>query len=122
MSHLQDINPIYHNLFGVAFQWKTNNATDIRKVQLVFRDIGLLLSKKELMDFQKNIKCTMESNSLCQDCQNKESCRALLLDTPAPQVTLAMNHKEINAVYDLVEGTLFQLDLDNYLDKVIKEE
>lgn len=120
MSHLQDINPIYHNSFGVAFQWKRNKQTDIRKVQLVFRDTGLLLSKKELKVFQKNIKCTMESNTLCEDCQNKETCRALLLDTPAPQVTLAMSHKEINALYDLVQGTLFQLDLDSYLNKVMK--
>lgn len=115
MSHMQDIYPIYHNPFGVAFQWKRNNARDIKKVQLVFRDTGLLLSKNELIDFKKNIQCTMKSNTTCKECQNNESCRALLLDTPAPQVTLAMNRKELKAVHDLVEGTLFQLNLDNYL-------
>ncbi len=115
MNHMQDINPIYHNPFGVAFQWKRNSVKDINKVQLVFRDTGLLLSRKELKDFQKSIKCTMESYSFCQDCQQNESCRALLLDTPAPQVTLALNKKELNAVHDLVAGTLFQLQLDNLL-------
>ncbi|WP_425235769.1 hypothetical protein [Ulvibacterium sp.] len=115
MNHMQDINPIYHNPFGVAFQWKRNSVKDINKVQLVFRDTGLLLSRKELKDFQKSIKYTMESYSLCQDCQQNESCRALLLDTPAPQVTLAVNKKELNAVHDLVAGTLFQLQLDHLL-------
>ncbi|WP_282159617.1 hypothetical protein [Ulvibacterium marinum] len=115
MNHMQDINPIYHNPFGVAFQWKRNSVKDINKVQLVFRDTGLLLSRKELTDFQKNIKCALESHTLCQDCQQNESCRALLLDTPAPQVTLALSKKELNAVHDLVEGTLFQLQLDNLL-------
>ena len=115
MNHMQDINPIYHNPFGVAFQWKRNSVKDINKVQLVFRDTGLLLSKKELKDFQKSIKCTMETSTLCQDCPQNESCRALLLDTPAPQVTLALSKKELNAVHDLVAGTLFQLQLDHLL-------
>ncbi|MEL6916623.1 MAG: hypothetical protein AAFO99_02725 [Bacteroidota bacterium] len=54
----------------------------------------------------------MNGHSLCKDCAQNESCRALLLDTPAPQVSLAMNLKELNAIHDLVEGTLFQLNLD----------
>lgn len=116
VNHLQDIELIYHNRFGVAFQWKRNSAKDINKVQMVFRNMGLLLSKKELLQFSGNIKCTMNNNSLCKDCSQNESCRALLLDTPAPQVTLSLNAKELKAVHDLVEGTLFQLQLDNLLD------
>ncbi|MGB5820249.1 MAG: DUF6686 family protein [Saonia sp.] len=117
---MQDINPIYHNQFGVAFQWKRNAAKDIKKIQMVFRDIGLSLSKEELVQFSNHIKCTMNSNTLCKDCAENESCRALLLDTPAPQVTLAMNLKELNAVHDLVEGTLFQLNLKHLLGGICK--
>ena len=113
---MQDITPIYQNQFGIAFQWKIGVLRDISKIQMVFRDTGLLLSRKELLQFSNNIKCTMDSTSLCTDCAQNESCRALLLDTPAPQVSLAMSKKEILAINDLVEGTLFQLNLDNLLD------
>ncbi len=112
---MQDINPIYHNPFGIAFQWKRSTTKDIKKIQMVFRDTGLLLSKHELVQFSKNIKCTMDNASLCTDCQQNEACRALLLNTPAPQVTLALSQKELDAMHDLVEGTLFQLNLDNFL-------
>lgn len=118
---MEEINLIYRNSFGIAFQWAQNSVNDKKKVQLVFRDTGLLITKKELMQFQKNIKCTMKSNSLCKDCQQNESCRALLLDTPASQVTLAMNQKELQDVSDLVEGTLFQLNLDNHLNSMFNK-
>ena len=118
---MQDINPIYHNQFGVAFQWKRNKAKDIKKIQMVFRDTGLLLTQEELVQFSQHIKCTMDSNTLCRDCAENESCRALLLDTPAPQVSLAMNQKELLAVHDLVQGTLFQLDLDHMLGNIVND-
>lgn len=119
---MQDIHPIYHNNFGVAFQWKRNTVKDIMKVQVVFRDTGLLLTKEELLQFSKNIRFTRMHSSLCADCAENELCKALLVDSPASQITFAMNLEELDAVEDLVEGTLFQLDLDNYLNKVIKKE
>lgn len=118
---MTDIHPIYHNRFGVAFQWKRNSVKDILKIQIVFRDTGLLLSQEELTQFSKNIKCTKDSSSLCVDCTQNESCKPLLVDSPAPQITFAMNAKELDAVQDLVEGTLFQLNLDNYLNAFCKE-
>ncbi|MEP3211381.1 MAG: hypothetical protein ABJN95_19500 [Maribacter sp.] len=112
---MQDIHPIYHNTFGFAFQWKRNSVKDIMKVQIVFRDTGLLLSKEELHQFSKNIKYTKDNSTLCKDCTNNDSCKALLVDSPAKQITFAMNAKELAAVEDLVEGTLFQMNLDNFL-------
>lgn len=117
---MQDILPIYHNQFGVAFRWKRNSVKDILKVQIVFRDTGLLLSKEELTQFSKNIKYTKDHSSLCSDCEHNESCKALLIDSPAPQITFAVNVKELDGIQDLVEGTLFQMNLDNYLDGLCK--
>ncbi len=117
---MNDVNPIYHNQFGVAFQWKRNTVKDIKKIQLVFRDTGLLLSKEELKQFSKNIKCTKDTSGLCADCAENESCKALLIDAPSPQISFAMNMKELEAIQDLVDGTLFQLSLDNYLKDVFK--
>ncbi|WP_339707955.1 hypothetical protein [uncultured Kriegella sp.] len=118
---MDDINPIYHNQFGVAFQWKRNTSKDKNKVQIVFRDTGLLLSIEELVRFSHNIRCTFKEGhrNLCKDCRHNDACRSLLLDTPAPQVTLALSQNELYAVQDLVEGTLFQLNLDNFLDGIL---
>lgn len=112
---MNDIHPIYHNAIGMAFQWKRNRAQDLFKVQLVFKDTGLLLSKEELIQFSENLKYTKKTSSLCTDCPQNESCKALLVDSPAPQITFAMSISELTAVQDLVEGTLFQMNLDNYL-------
>lgn len=118
----EDINPIYNNNFGIAFQWKRNTTRDTKKIQMVFRNTGLLLTKEELQQFSLNIRCSLAESdqSLCTECSQKEYCRSLLLDTPAPQVTLAMSYKELHAVRDLVDGTLFQLNLDNFIDGIVK--
>ena len=113
---------IYNNEYGVSFQWKRNNAKDIMKVQIVFRDTGMLLSKEELVQFSKNIKYTVANKSLCNDCVNNDSCRALLIDSPAPQITFAVNVKELDGIHDLVAGTLFQMNLNNFLDELCKED
>ena len=117
---MQDIHPIYYNQFGIAFHWKNNAAKDILKVQIVFRDTALLLSKEELTQFSKNIKYTKNYNSLCTDCTNNDACKLLLIDSPAPQIAFAVNLKELNGIEDLVEGTLFQMNLDNYLGGLSK--
>ncbi|NJB71389.1 hypothetical protein GGR42_001851 [Saonia flava] len=116
---MNDIDHIYSNNFGVAFQWRRGTAKHYKKVQVVFRDTGLLLSKEELVQFSKNIKCTKGESGLCGQCTQDEGCRALLLDTPAPQITLAVSYKELQAIQDLIEGTLFQINLDNYLGDIV---
>ncbi len=112
---MQDIHPIYHNKFGVSFHWKRNSVKEIMKVQIVFRDTGMLLSTEELTQFSKNIKYTKNNESLCSDCKQNDSCKALIVTSPAKQITFAMNAKELAAVEDLIEGTLFQMNLDTYL-------
>lgn len=120
---MHDIDPIYYNHFGIAFKWKGNTVKTIEKVQMVFRDTGLLLSFEELVRFSQNIKCSIKQGhqNLCKDCQHNDSCRSLLLDTPAPQVSLAISQKELYAIRDLVEGTLFQLNLNDFLGDICQQ-
>ena len=116
---MDDINPIYTNEFGLAFQWRENANKDMSKVQVVFKDMGLFLSKDELVHFSKNIVHAMETSPLqCKDCQHQEPCRKALLETPASQVTLALTTSELLDIKDLVEGTLFQLNLNSLLDTI----
>lgn len=115
---MKDIIPIYTNKFGIAFQWKRSDIKQFGKIQVVFRDTGLLLSKEELVQFAEHIKCAKNGRGFCENCSQQEDCRGLLLDTPAPQVTMAVSLNELDAIQDLVEGTLFHMNLDNYLDGI----
>jgi len=113
-----NINAIFHNDIGIAFLWPEQPTKNNQKIQLVFRDTGLLLDKKELVEFSKHIKNAIKTRPLCSDCKQNENCRALLLETPFPQISLAISHTELSAADELVDGTLFQLNLDGYLNKV----
>lgn len=116
---MQDIDLIYRNRLGIAFRWKRNSAINIKKVQLIFRDTGLLLSTAELAQFSGSIEKLLNEGQqlLCKDCQEQGKCRSLLLDSPAPQVTFAVSYDEVLDLKDLVECTLFQVNLDSYLNK-----
>ncbi|PCJ95282.1 MAG: hypothetical protein COA50_08695 [Flavobacteriaceae bacterium] len=119
---MKDIDPIYSNGFGIAFQWKKGTSVHDEKIQMVFRDTGLLLSKKELLLFAKNIECTKNAHGLCGQClKSDRDCRALLLDTPAPQVTMAVSQNELSAIQDLVEGTLFNMNLDKLIGGICND-
>lgn len=116
---MQDIDLIYRNRLGIAFRWKRNAATQMKKVQLIFRDTGLLLTGEELVKFSADIEKVFNESQefLCKDCQVQGACRSLLLDSPAPQVTFSVSYEELLDLKDLVGGTLFQLNLDSYLNE-----
>ncbi len=114
---MNDINTLYYNNFGIAFQWKTCAAKDYQKVQLVFRNTGLLLTMGELVNFYKHTEKVLETPRLCKDCKDDKNCRSLLLDTPISQISFAMSYTELLDILDLIRGTLFQLGLDRMLEK-----
>ena len=54
---MQDINRIYHNNIGIAFQWKK----DVQKgntdcIQMVFRNTGFYLTYSEIKEFYNKVK------------------------------------------------------------------
>ena len=112
---MKDIEQIYHNNFGVAFYWKKENETILDKVQLVFRETGFYLTIEELNHFCDLIENSLIENTCCESCQLKNSCHKFLLKTPLSQVDLAVSMNEIKSIKDLIEGTLFRLDLDEYV-------
>tara|TARA_R110002051_G_scaffold115026_4_gene188086 strand:+ start:3781 stop:4155 length:375 start_codon:yes stop_codon:yes gene_type:complete len=116
---MNDINLIYQNEFGIAFQWKKDSDKKASKIQVIFRDTGLLLTPNELHYFSKCINDTIESGdgNLCKDCKVKGECRSLLLNSPAQQITFAVSFTEALKIKDLIKGTLFKLQLDSYFDE-----
>ncbi len=116
---MEDIELIYNNRLGIAFRWKSNSNKTTDKVQVIFRDTGLLLSKEELLLFSRNIDCVMGKGQqvLCKDCKNEGTCRSLLLESPVSQITFAVSYNEVVDLKDLIDNTLFQLNLTTYLSK-----
>lgn len=116
---MNEINIIYNNEVGIAFKWENGPTKKEKKVQLVFKDTGLLLNRKELYQFSKNISADLKNCTLCRDCKQKESHRSIILETPLPQLSFAVSHTELTAIGDLLDGTLFQLQLENSLDEIL---
>ena len=116
---MNDIVTIYYNSFGVAFYWKKNKAPDTSKIQIIFRDTGFLITPQELQEFSRQIIQARTEGIGCKNCPQNETCRSWLVNTPAEQITLAVSLKELDAIQDLIEGTVFQLNLNTILGKLL---
>jgi len=112
---MEPIKQLYHNDFGVAFYWIKDEVVLNEKVQLVFKETGFYLSASELLKFSKNIEATCR-NIICSDCELRQHCHKFMLETPFPGLELAVSEREAFQLNDLVTGTLFQVQLDNYLN------
>tara|TARA_R110000868_G_scaffold149085_3_gene371325 strand:+ start:189 stop:545 length:357 start_codon:yes stop_codon:yes gene_type:complete len=112
---MQQMKQIYFNDAGTSFYWRKENELLTDKVQLIFRETGFYFSRQELQLFQSCIRESYNKNMSCDDCKLRNECFKFLLKTPCSQIDLAVNMTELNAVKDLVEGTLFTIDLHDYL-------
>ena len=116
---MKEIEQIYFNDFGVAFHWKKEQKVLKNKIQLVFKETGFYLSKEERNYFAETIDATCyEVNANCDTCEFKRKCHKFLLKTPVQQIDLAVSVNELMQIKDLVEGTLFQIQLKDYLDEI----
>ncbi len=117
---MSDIHRIYHNDFGIAFQWKQDLAKNKRdQFQVIFRDTGFYLTLSQLENFAKLVQ-QAANRGCCKDCKANNKCRSILLKTPAANVDLAVSEKELGSISDLLEGTLFQIQLERYLKDVCR--
>jgi hypothetical protein len=112
---MKTIKQIYNNESGTSFFWKKENDIVTDKVQLIFRETGFYFSRIELQQFKSCIEESFLTNRSCENCDLKNSCYKFLLRTPCTQIDLAVTMNELTAVKDLVEGTLFNIKLVDYL-------
>lgn len=115
---MDDIKLIYNNKFGLAFQWKKNSLSKRQKVQLIFRDTGMYLNMEQIEKFVGSTRKCLNSYR-CAQCPKNENCRSILVESPISDVSFAMNPKEITELQDLLEGTLFELQFDDYFRNLI---
>ena len=106
---------VYSNEIGISFKWKKNEAS----IQVIFRDIGFFLSVLEIESFLCQV-LDSKKKEVCLGCKYGKDCRSMLLKTPSNKISIAVSLNELNEVEDLLRGTLFQADLEQYLNKVCK--
>ncbi|MGX7667644.1 hypothetical protein [Flavobacterium pedocola] len=116
---MQQLQEIYQNDLGIAFFWCTKDKILQEKIQLVFKETGFYLSTADLMKFAKELDMTC-SKICCTDCELRNNCQRYLLRTPFDGLELAVSSDEALLIKDLVEGTLFQLQLNTYLNDSCK--
>ncbi len=111
---MNPIDKIYSNQVGISFFWKRETNVPMPRVQLVFRDIGFLLTLNELKDFS-NACIDTKQTQCCSDCMNAQNCRSLLLRTPSEKIDLAVNREELDQIHELINGTIFRVELKNWV-------
>ena len=114
---MEDISIIYQNTFGIIFIWKRCAIKDLNKINVIFNTTGLHFTVEELVKFKNNIEDALQRPNGCKDCYDNNSYRRILLETPFPQVSFAMNYKDLEMIYDLVSGAFFELNLSHILRK-----
>jgi hypothetical protein len=114
---MEDISTIYSNNYGMAFYWK-KSYTITDKVQLIFKETGFYYTFSELRTFNRLIKDSLKKNNCCAACALKKECHKFLLKTPCEAIELAVTGQELSAIKDLVEGTLFKIELTDFIKGV----
>ncbi|MDT0690350.1 hypothetical protein RM549_11175 [Salegentibacter sp. F188] len=115
---MEDVDLIYHNKFGIAFRWKNSELkADPKRIQLVFKDMGFYLLREEILQLSNNIQTAAQHN--CCKCDMK-NCRSILIKSPLLKMDFAVTREEMEQISDLIEGTLFRLNLLHYLDDICK--
>jgi hypothetical protein len=116
---MKEVEQIYFNDFGVAFHWKRGGEVLKDKVQIIFKETGFYFTNEQIAEFADIIDQTCRQNS-CASCCHREQCHKFLLKTPLNQIDLAVNSTELMQIKDLVEGTIFTINLLDYLGSVCR--
>ncbi|RYD69499.1 MAG: hypothetical protein EOP55_23860, partial [Sphingobacteriales bacterium] len=102
--------------FGLAFYWKKEGKILKDKVQVIFKETGFYLTTDQLKKFTIIIESTIRQQQ-CDGCGNSH-CRKFLLTTPFDGLELAVNRNELNDIKDLMEGTLFSINMLDYVSDI----
>lgn len=112
---MEDIEQIYRNNFGIAFYWKEGNEIKNDKIQLLFKQMGFYFSVQELNEFHDLIEdCVIDQNDFNSH-GIKRVFDKFLLKTPYVAIDLEISPVELKSIKDLVDGSLFRLNLNEYI-------
>lgn len=112
---MKDIEQIYRNNFGISFYWKEGNEIIADKIQLLFKQMGFYFSIQELNEFHDLIENCVTDHNGYDTSGVKRVFNKFLLKTPYVALDLEISPVELNSIKDLVEGSLFRLNLNEYI-------
>jgi len=112
---MEQIHQIYLNNIGIAFYWEKKEGSIPGRIQIILKEIGLFFSLSELKDFNYLIDESIAKNSCCKDCALKNANCKFLLKTPLYPLDLSVSMNELKEIKDLVNGTLFKIEMEIYL-------
>lgn len=118
---MNEVNYIKRNPIGMTYKVNPNYSVDFDKIHLVFNNTGLKFDDEELLEFKQCIDDAFNTPSMCQNNCNSNSCKSILLKTPFENVVFAVSLNDLNHLKDLIDGTFFELSLDNYLAHISVE-
>jgi len=113
---MEQIHQIYLNSLGIAFYWEKQEGVIPNRIQLIFKEMGLFFTVPELNEFEYLIDESIAKNNCCEDCALKNSNCKFLLKTPLYQLDLSVSTNELKYLKDLVNGTLFRIRMEKYLN------
>ena len=113
---MEQIHQIYLNSLGIAFYWEKQEGVIPNRIQLIFKEMGLFFTVPELNEFEYLIDESIAKNNCCEDCALKNSNCKFLLKTPLYQLDLSVSTSELKHLKDLVNGTLFRIRMEKYLN------
>ncbi|KAF2335676.1 hypothetical protein [Flavobacterium daemonense] len=112
---MNDIEQIYRNDFGISFYWKEGNEVISDKIQLLFKQMGFYFSVEELNEFHDIIEDCVTDHSDKNTQGLKHAFDKFLLRTPYVAIDLEISSNELSSIKDLVDGSLFRLNLNEYI-------
>jgi|TARA_B100000497_G_C7433594_1_gene270556 hypothetical protein len=112
-DHYDDINLVHYNDFGIAFNWKQTEYNSDNKIQIVFKETGLLLSRSEVTLFKSDIE-----NAMYTSCDCVDGCK-YLVQSPCNYINFSMTNSELSGLHDLLAGVCFSFELNELLEKII---
>jgi len=114
---MENVEQIYVNDFGLSFYWRKEDEVLKDRVQIVFKETGFYLSLAEIIRFSEMIADACKKTD-CGTCCNRSRCHKFLLKTPLREIDLAVSSGELVKIKDLIEGTLFHVQLIDYLSRL----
>lgn len=116
----EDISTLYHNDFGMSFKWVDDLNNNDNNIRIIFRLACLYVSITQIKSLLCEVNSTLNKaeTSYCNDCELNSSCKSLLMHIPNSDVSFAMSHIEMEQMKELLEGTLFQIELQNFLGRL----
>ena len=112
---MKDIIKVYSNNYGITFIWKDVTLENKNKIQIIFRDTGMLVTIKELKTFLMNVEYSINTASICNQCPKQQNCKSILLESVSYNINFAMSYTELKLLKQLIDGCLFNLELNRLL-------